>query len=604
MRIILTIIVFFTLIEAKGKVERVQGSATVTYHKTVSPLKGGETVYDTALLKTQSHSRIKLRLEDNTLIQIGSNSRFIVESSDYTPKKKSILLTLKEGAFRFITGKISQFAPKRFKVKTTTATLGIRGTDVALFQQDQQFGALNLGIGKGFYLSAFDSETNLTKQGEGVFMHTGGLVPEADFWNYQDSHTLLQKITMHDEVFDDTIDFTHQSNLRGYIKLSYNERNSDAYHFDTVVNLSYQSPVWNKLYLHTAIDILKNIKDNVFTISDSYSVSVAALNYRDSFIGGSIGRMVVNSPFTSVSTLKPEIQTNQFMQWDMGQSTYQWWWELSSTFEGLSLQYHGSEEIRGHFSYVTRMKHPRDTKFLNFDSTLFNNSFSSTHQNIAMTLTGAQWQPQKDMKLQAWYAYLSHSLHSYYLQTDFTIRRGVHTFLLATQFLTQRDANGLQQNVESSLHGLRVSYRLNGLTAALNFTKTTEAHNGISAMLLPLGGAPAFTNSFVLRNTNTQFPQQVLNTDGPYGSGTRTSQLTLSYDMNYLKIYGLELYGLFSRYNKNAMLKSAVTLDLAMHYNPPGYGSWHLSSVYSKLNNADFTSLDQEWFRVQVGYHF
>ncbi len=41
-------------------------------------------------------------------------------------------LNMIEGTFRTITGKIGKFAPKRFNLKTKSASIGIRGTQIVM----------------------------------------------------------------------------------------------------------------------------------------------------------------------------------------------------------------------------------------------------------------------------------------------------------------------------------------------------------------------------------------------------------------------------------------------------------------------------------------
>lgn len=86
-------------------------------------LKGDEIV-------TGVKSRVQVMLKDSTIITIGANSSFGFEdfSFDGTSESK-VSMKASRGFFRSVTGEIGKVAPERFKVKTASATIGIRGTD-------------------------------------------------------------------------------------------------------------------------------------------------------------------------------------------------------------------------------------------------------------------------------------------------------------------------------------------------------------------------------------------------------------------------------------------------------------------------------------------
>jgi len=79
---------------------------------------------------TKKSSRVQVMLEDKTVITIGSNSNFKFEEYQFDGTANSkASFKASNGFFRSVTGKIGKIAPKRFKLKTKSATIGIRGTD-------------------------------------------------------------------------------------------------------------------------------------------------------------------------------------------------------------------------------------------------------------------------------------------------------------------------------------------------------------------------------------------------------------------------------------------------------------------------------------------
>lgn len=78
---------------------------------------------------TQAKSRVQIILNDDTIITVGAKSSMTFEDFVLDGNKSKVDMRANRGFFRSITGKIGKLAPERFKVKTASATIGIRGTD-------------------------------------------------------------------------------------------------------------------------------------------------------------------------------------------------------------------------------------------------------------------------------------------------------------------------------------------------------------------------------------------------------------------------------------------------------------------------------------------
>lgn len=81
------------------------------------------------VMYTGEKSRAQMIMEDEAVITVGENS--IYRFTTYDVGEARATMELKRGFFRTITGKIGKIAPKRFKIKTRSATIGIRGTHLA-----------------------------------------------------------------------------------------------------------------------------------------------------------------------------------------------------------------------------------------------------------------------------------------------------------------------------------------------------------------------------------------------------------------------------------------------------------------------------------------
>ena len=86
-------------------------------------LRAGET------LQTGNRSFALIKLKDGTRMTLRPNTRFRIDSVETEKGKESAFMRLIRGGFRAITGFISKRKPGAFKVSTSVATIGIRGTD-------------------------------------------------------------------------------------------------------------------------------------------------------------------------------------------------------------------------------------------------------------------------------------------------------------------------------------------------------------------------------------------------------------------------------------------------------------------------------------------
>jgi len=82
----------------------------------------------TDIIKTDKNGKLQLIFKDNTVITIGRNSEVKIENYIFEDKNPTATFRLKHGIMKTLTGKIGKIAPKRFKVLTKNASIGIRGT--------------------------------------------------------------------------------------------------------------------------------------------------------------------------------------------------------------------------------------------------------------------------------------------------------------------------------------------------------------------------------------------------------------------------------------------------------------------------------------------
>ena len=91
----------------------------------------GQPVYLNDEIKTGPQNRLQILLKDQSVFNIGPNSLLTIDKFVYDPNKSELNINIQRGAFKFISGKISNNNPDAMKVSIPNATIAVRGTGVA-----------------------------------------------------------------------------------------------------------------------------------------------------------------------------------------------------------------------------------------------------------------------------------------------------------------------------------------------------------------------------------------------------------------------------------------------------------------------------------------
>lgn len=109
-------------------------------------------VYLNDRIKTGPDSRLQIMFDDDSVISQGENSELVIDEYVYSPRNKeevSCSVRIARGIFRVLTGKITDLNPKRFRVRTGMATIGIRGCDLGFTVNEDSEDVLVLGLPEG-----------------------------------------------------------------------------------------------------------------------------------------------------------------------------------------------------------------------------------------------------------------------------------------------------------------------------------------------------------------------------------------------------------------------------------------------------------------------
>ncbi|BAK70595.1 FecR family protein [Aliarcobacter butzleri] len=114
-----------------GTVSLLEGKATILRNGQTLGANMGDKIENKDVISTQVNSKIKITFIDNTIVTIGKESSLNIEEYIFntSTKEAKTELNVLKGAFHTITGEIGKVNPDKFKLKTKSASIGIRGTE-------------------------------------------------------------------------------------------------------------------------------------------------------------------------------------------------------------------------------------------------------------------------------------------------------------------------------------------------------------------------------------------------------------------------------------------------------------------------------------------
>lgn len=119
---------------AAGRIDRLAGTAVILRAGAQVPLKAGDTVFETDILRTGPDGRIGVTLKDDTRLSLGPASEVRLEKFLYSPAEGKIGLALRvvRGLVAYVSGRIAKLAPDAVRLETPAAIVGVRGTTLVI----------------------------------------------------------------------------------------------------------------------------------------------------------------------------------------------------------------------------------------------------------------------------------------------------------------------------------------------------------------------------------------------------------------------------------------------------------------------------------------
>jgi hypothetical protein len=120
-----------TLYASVGNIKAIKGIVYLQNHSGQQNATVGMPLQLQDTISTRKNSSTSLLFKDQTAVTIGKTSTFFIRDYIYDPTTKennTLILEITKGMLRTITGQIGKINPSKFRLKTKTASIGIRGT--------------------------------------------------------------------------------------------------------------------------------------------------------------------------------------------------------------------------------------------------------------------------------------------------------------------------------------------------------------------------------------------------------------------------------------------------------------------------------------------
>lgn len=159
------------VVAEKGLIENIVGTVKITRtNKRVVTAKDGFTLSEGESIETGDNSQVTITLKDGSQIQLRSNSKFNYLGEDSISKNFEL-------SFGWIKASFEKILLKRFTIRTPTAVLSIRGTELMLtYDEDTQITELNLIDGDVEFTPTSTNKTSEYSAGDTVTIDENGKI--------------------------------------------------------------------------------------------------------------------------------------------------------------------------------------------------------------------------------------------------------------------------------------------------------------------------------------------------------------------------------------------------------------------------------------------
>jgi hypothetical protein len=562
---------------------------------TTTPITLHQKLNKQTTITTEAKSKLQLKFIDDTIITIGENAEFSIEEYLIDEENSKVELKASKGNFRFLTGQIGKLAPKRFSLQTKTATMGIRGTDVAFSTNDTTTGVLYLGRGKGVVVSNDKGEVVLDEPGEGVNLNRDEPPGRIKNWKKEKVNALLNSLSFmqNDQLPSANTSFLKESQLSGIWRSYYiatdKDRLSNKEALATGGELSYTSSE----FLNTKANI------SLFSTNALYTPGV---NVDGSVLSGGGNKDNIN--VLGIANLEFSTKHNTLILGRQKLATplmhHKTVRMIPTTFEGLTVD---SKYDFASFKVaaITKMKQRYDHLFYNLGDHVFkdNSKNSVLFANITKKID--------TLKIALWDYEFASVMSAQYLQLDYKY----NSISFAAQALKQKSSNNLATKIDATLLGAKVHYKQPLFTLSLAVNRSGKG----SDIFTPWDGTPAFTDSMVSNTLeSSNYAKGITGitgiSDSIYVKGVTSFKMMTSLKLSTIGIEKSQVSLSYANYKQADSLKTRVETDLVF-VKKEIFSAVDLKAVYIRVENEKFggtktdpKAVSRSQYRLILNYPF
>jgi ferric-dicitrate binding protein FerR (iron transport regulator) len=164
--------------EKVGVVTIINGPAFAMQDAAPRMLAKGTGIFFGDVLSTGKGARLEIRMIDDAEFTLGERTLFVVEKYFLEEGQGNAAIRLMTGAVKVITGKIAQLNARPFKLQTSVATIGVRGTTFwgGLLDGVHQFALL---AGSAITIENKAGRVEITEVGNGTKVASDDAPPSA-----------------------------------------------------------------------------------------------------------------------------------------------------------------------------------------------------------------------------------------------------------------------------------------------------------------------------------------------------------------------------------------------------------------------------------------
>ena len=153
-------------VESVGKAQFVIGEVFAVSDGDRRQLDKSDPIFESDTIETGPKASAQLLMMDDARIAVRPNSAFIIAEYRLDGDNSASVLSVIKGGFRTLSGKIGEQAKDNYRVNTPTGTIGLRGTDHAVFHIPEGQEASYGGGKSGTYNKVYKGATFLQSEGK------------------------------------------------------------------------------------------------------------------------------------------------------------------------------------------------------------------------------------------------------------------------------------------------------------------------------------------------------------------------------------------------------------------------------------------------------